>query len=251
MRAAFFLPLLLTAGCTIHSGPGSSNNTTAANPAPAPTTAPAPAPTTAPTAAPTAAPATTPPGTVNPVAPASTGVPSGIDVKKPMLRAPEITKVNVFGGPKPTDKTIKGEVFTIPEGTKQLPNFNPAMTPFATVYTQSFDVSPRKFTEGFPGVNDRVEWYAIRWEGKVTAKTAGVHVFKLKSDDGARVSLNGQLVVNNDGLHAPTDATGNVLLNAGEQTLVVEYFQGPKYEVALQIWVTAPNGQPKILTSSF
>lgn len=233
------LSMLTLVGCVIREVPAGSS-------APAPAATPAPATPAATTPAATAAPAPTP--TIAPV-PAPTGT-GGMAVQKPMLRAPEINKGNIFGGPKPAANLVKGEVFAIPDTTKGLPNFA-QLTPFATLYTGVWDVAPRKFTEGFPGVGDRVEWFAIRWEGKVTAKTPGVHTFKIKSDDGARLSIDGVQVVANDGLHPPTESTGTQLLNAGEHNLVIEYFQGPKYEIALQIWVTPPNGSAKILTTTF
>jgi hypothetical protein len=240
------IPLVALVGCTIHTGPGGGSNTAPppATPAATPATpAPATTGTTAVTATPTATAAPT--GTV------ASGPPAGLDVKKPMLRAPEINKGIVFGAAKPTDKTIPGEVFEIPVGTKQLPNFA-GLTPLATLYTTSWDVAPRKFEEGFPGVNNRIEWFAIRWKGTVKASKAGVHVFKVKSDDGARVFIDGQLVLNNDGAHPPTEATGQTLLNAGDHDLEIQYFQGPKFEIALQIWVTVPGtNTPKIFSTTF
>ena len=63
--------------------------------------------------------------------------------------------------------------------------------------------------------------------------------------------IDGVQVVANDGLHPPTESVGPSLLNAGEHTVAIEYFQGPKFDIALQIWVTAPGGQPKIFTTAF
>lgn len=239
------LSLCVLAGCVIREVPPS--NAPAPAPAPAPA-APAPA---APAAAAPTTPATAAPAA--PAAPTATGAAAapgaGMAIQKP-IRAPEVNKVIPFGGPKADLTTIKGEVFAIPDTTKNLPNFS-TLTPFATIHTSSWNIAPRKFTEGFPGIGEKVEWFAIRWEGTVTAKTAGVHVFKIKSDDGARVMIDGQQVVANDGLHPPTESQGQSLLNAGDHQLVVEYFQGPKYEIALQIWVTPPGGAPKILTNKF
>jgi hypothetical protein len=219
--AALSLATLAASGCTKkESAP--------------PPTAPAPAPTPV-------APAPTPTPTV--VAPAP------VDPKT-MLRAPAITKAIAFGGPTMTPTTVKGEAFEIPVGTKQLPSFA-ALKPFATLYTQSWEVSPRKFTEGFPGVNDRVEWFAIRWEGKINIKTGGAYTFKMVSDDGAKLYIDGTVVVDGDGSHGPKEASGNSSLNAGDHTIVVEYLQGPKGDVALQMWVSSPSMTPKILTTAF
>ncbi|MBI2392419.1 MAG: hypothetical protein HYV09_22730 [Deltaproteobacteria bacterium] len=239
------LSLCVLAGCVIREVPPSNAPAPAAPAAAAPAAPAAPA-AAAPAAAAPAAAAPAPAATGTPAAPAA---PGGMAIQKP-IRAPEVNKVIAFGGPKADLTTIKGEVFAIPDSTKNLPSFA-GLAPFATIYTSSWNVAPRKFTEGFPGIGEKVEWFAIRWEGTVNAKTAGVHVFKIKSDDGARVVIDGQQVVANDGLHPPTESQGQTLLNAGDHQLVVEYFQGPKYEIALQIWVTAPGGAPKILTNKF
>lgn len=226
MRTSFLIPLLIVACGGSKEQP--------------PAVAPAPAPTPVATAAPEPAPP--------PAAPTPPPAPAPV-----VATTPDITKNNAFGMAKPGDKGIKGLVYQITPGTKEIPTFGASLTPVAALYSDKWDISPRKFTEGFPGANDKlVEWYAIRWEGKTNAKTAGVHTFKIKSKDGARLSIDGQMVVNNDGLHdKPTDSSGEKLLNAGEHTFVIEYFQGAKADIALQIWVTAPKQPAKILTTAF
>lgn len=254
MRTSLLIsaPLLALAACVVHTGPSAGNN-----PAPATTPAPTAAATTppaattaaaAPTATASAAPTTAPTGATSAAA-AGLG-PSGGATNLPKLRAPAVAKPIIWGVPKPTDKTILGEVFEIPNTTKELPDFG-TLQPIASVYTSTWDVAPRKFDEGFPGVKDRVEWFAIRWAGKVKATKAGTYAFKLKSDDGARMYIDGQMIINNDGQHPPKEATGQTVLNAGEHDFELRYFQGPKFEVALQLWVTPPGGAPKIFTTTF
>lgn len=214
------IPLVLIIGC------GGSKQEAAA-PAPAPTVAPAPAPAPAPTeAAPAPAPA--------PVAAAT----------------PTIVKAIMFGSDK--DKNaIKGTVYQMPPTQKELPTFGASLTPVGILYTDKWDIKG-KFTEGFPGANDKLnEFFAIRWEGKFTAKTATTYEFKIKSKDAARLSIDGQMVVNNDGVHPAKEEKGSSLLNAGEHAFVIEYFQSKGPDVNLQIWVTPSKGQPKILTPTF
>jgi hypothetical protein len=165
---------------------------------------------------------------------------------------PTIIKPIAFGSQ--NDKgAIKGMVYQLAPTQKELPVFGASLTPVAVLYTDKWDVKPgTKFNDGFPGANDKLtEFFAIRWEGKFTAKTAGVHEFKIKSKDAARLTIDGVMVVNNDGLHPAAETKGNSLLNAGEHNFVIEYFQGPKPDVTLQIFVTPPKGQAKILTPTF
>jgi hypothetical protein len=201
-----------------------------------------PPPPVAPTATPPPAAPAPPPAAVAP-APAPA----------PVAETPTIDKAIAFGSGKSSDKTVKGKVFQLAPGTKELPTIGAAMSPFAVLYTEKWDIAPRAFTEGFPGAKPEIkELYAIRWEGKMTAKTAGVHVFKIKSKDGARLTIDGQMVVNNDGVHAPTEASGQSLLNAGDHNVIIDYFQGgTTSDIALQIWVTPPKGTAKILSTTF
>lgn len=52
----------------------------------------------------------------------------------------------------------------------------------------------------------------------------------------------------NDGQHPPTSASGSITLTAGDHELVLEYFQGPRYLIALQVWVTPPGGTEQIFS---
>jgi hypothetical protein len=52
----------------------------------------------------------------------------------------------------------------------------------------------------------------------------------------------------NDGQHPPTSASGSIMLSAGDHELVLEYFQGPRYLIALQVWVTPPGGSEQIFS---
>jgi len=207
---------------------------------------PPPAPAPAPTPTPTPAPAPTPEATAAP-APTAPPAPTAAPV---VLRAPVISKPNAFGS-NTMAGAIKGEVFALPPGTTKLPSFA-TMTPIATLFTTQWDISPRKFTEGFPGAtSDRTDNFAIRWEGKVTIKAGGVITFKIKSKDGAKVYIDKIPVADNDGVHAVKESTGTSALNAGEHDLAIEYFLANKGDIALQIWVSSVELKPKILTNAF
>jgi hypothetical protein len=155
-------------------------------------------------------------------------------------------------GPNPfgTDQTkawLEGDVYMIPAGTDKLPNFD-GLPQIDTIYTSSLDVSPRDFTESFSSY--RIEWFAIRYHGTINVK-GGHYAFRVRSDDGADVFIDGVKIIDNDGLHDPTDMSAAIDLTAGSHELRVDYFQGPRYEVALQLWVTPPGAKEQILTQSF
>ena len=67
------------------------------------------------------------------------------------------------------------------------------------------------------------EWFGIDCRAKFTA-VAGQYVFRLTAKDGAKLFIDGVLVVNNDGLHASQLRTGSMLLSAGDHSLRLQYF---------------------------
>ncbi len=75
-----------------------------------------------------------------------------------------------------------------------------------------------------PGVP--AENYSIRWTGTVTAKQRGKYQLMTNADDGVRVFLDGQLVIDDFSDHAPRMKETELELKAGTHDVVVEYFQG-------------------------
>jgi len=150
-----------------------------------------------------------------------------------------------FGGTTQIAGGLKGDIFAIPENTARIPNLD-SMTPIGSIYTRHLDIPSQSFKTGFPGVTDRFEWFAIRYRGTFEVPNGGQYSFRLLSDDGSRLLIDGQLVIDNDGLHPSRSRTGEVSLSAGTHSIRVEYFQGPRLYVALQLFVTPPNGSERL-----
>lgn len=60
--------------------------------------------------------------------------------------------------------------------------------------------------------------------GNINIATAGTYQFRLTSDDGSRLRVGGQVVINHDGLHPPTAVTGSVQLGTGYHALRIDHF---------------------------
>jgi hypothetical protein len=133
-----------------------------------------------------------------------------------------------------------GEVFFVEPGTQRIPDLS-KLTPQGQIFCETFDVAPRKFSDGFPGLSERFEWFVIRYRGQFRVDHGGTHRFRLLSDDGSKLLINGRLAVDNDGLHEPREVVQLVKLPAGTYDLTLEYMQGPALDVALQLWVTRPG----------
>ncbi|MDX2055046.1 MAG: PA14 domain-containing protein [Polyangiaceae bacterium] len=110
------------------------------------------------------------------------------------------------------------------------------------MYTNVLNIPERVMTGGFPGVTTRNEWFAIDYVGRFTVKRPGAYSFRLHSDDGSILWIDGQLVIDNDGAHPPQSKTAKVNLDAGSHKLRVLYFQATG-GIALQLFTTPPGGK--------
>ena len=123
------------------------------------------------------------------------------------------------------------------------------LTPVYTFITGNLDVSPRNYTEGFPTakMESVVDNFAIRFCGKLAIEMPGTYTFALNSDDGSKLYINRNLVVDNDGIHTPRYVRGNLKLAAGMHHIEIHYFQGQPYQIALQWFYQPPNGEEHIV----
>lgn len=143
---------------------------------------------------------------------------------------------------------LEGRIYNIRHDAKKLPNFR-RMKPVGTIYTTSLNIPPQDFRDGFPRVTKRTEWFAIDYTGRFWAEKAGAYGFSLTSDDGANLYIDRELVVDNDGTHAPRERVGVVVLSHGVHQIRVSYFQGPRYHVALVLKMAAPGEELRIFNT--
>jgi hypothetical protein len=123
------------------------------------------------------------------------------------------------------------------------------MKSVGTVYSKSLNVWPQRFDEGFPGISDRFEWFAIDYKGRFWIDSEGQYRFRLLSDDGARLSIDNEELINNDGLHPASALGASAFLSRGIHTIHVPYFQGPRFEVALVLEIAAPGASWRVFNT--
>jgi hypothetical protein len=129
---------------------------------------------------------------------------------------------------------LKGEIYPLKEDATSLPNFK-KLKPIGSIYAPALNLPTRNFIEGFPGVTDRSEHFAIDYHGRFWIAKPGLYRFALESDDGAKLYIDSKTIINNDGIHSPTTKIGAVRLDEGDHTIRVSYFQGPRYQIALRV----------------
>ncbi|SMG41898.1 Por secretion system C-terminal sorting domain-containing protein [Marivirga sericea] len=88
-------------------------------------------------------------------------------------------------------------------------------TVIKTGIVNNFDIS----------VRERSDRFAFIFEGLVEIPTAGEYTFFTNSDDGSKLYINNQLIVDNDGTHGCQQRSGTVNLPAGLAAIRVPMFE--------------------------
>lgn len=82
--------------------------------------------------------------------------------------------------------------------------------------------------------------FSARWTGQIEARYSENYTFRTWSDDGIRVWINDQLIINEWNDHAPTFHTGQVFLEAGVlNDIRIEYYENAGGAVAQLAWSSA------------
>lgn len=154
---------------------------------------------------------------------------------------------SAFGNELLPGKGLIGKVYQLPVNTSMLPDFS-LMNYETLILAPNLDVPTRHFTAGFPGVpGGLVEWFGIRFEGKLDITTSGDYTFTLGSDDGSILYMDGAKVADCDGVHPYSERSGTVNLSVGKHTIRVDYFQGPRTQIAMRLFWQPPNGSREIV----
>jgi PA14 domain-containing protein len=132
---------------------------------------------------------------------------------------------------------LTGEVYFLDSKTERLPDFS-KMTAVQTIRVKGLNVTARDYLEGFPGVKNRFEYFGIDFAGTITVRKQGKYVFVLTSDDGSKLFIDGEMLIDNDGLHLTLQPQeGEIDLDPGIHRIRVPYFQGPRSSLALVLEV--------------
>lgn len=114
----------------------------------------------------------------------------------------------------------------------------------ASEFTQPFafsQIDPQvnfDWANGSPNLEELgKDYYLIRWEGYVQPLTSGTINFHVISDDGSRLWVNDELIIDQWVGQARTEHTGEILLEAGEfYPIRLEYFERVGDAVVQLLW---------------
>ncbi len=119
-----------------------------------------------------------------------------------------------------------------------LPNFN-ALTAVKSGFTPNFELSPATSASN----------YAFRYKGYIDIPTDGYYQFYTNTDDGSRLYIGDNLVVDNDGLHATVENYGSIGLKKGKHAITELFFQKGG-EAVLQTSYSGPGIAKQFIPNS-
>ncbi|MEQ9487159.1 PA14 domain-containing protein [Coleofasciculus sp. F4-SAH-05] len=116
--------------------------------------------------------------------------------------------------------------------------------------TRTDDTVDFNWGSGSPDAAIDPNTYSVRWTGFVEPLHSETYQFKTSSDDGVRLWVNDQLLVDNWTDHGVTDNRGTIDLEAGQQyDIRMEYYENRGKSVAQLAW-SSPSQSEEIIPKS-
>ncbi|MGH3881343.1 MAG: family 16 glycoside hydrolase [Actinophytocola sp.] len=128
-----------------------------------------------------------------------------------------LTPARAAADPPPQEPGVTLRVFDLQTSLSKLCALKPGQTPNVDKLMPTIDWTTTDVFE----IGDH---FISEVTGNINITTAGSYTFRLTSDDGSRLLVDGAMVVNHDGLHAPTPMEGSVDLSTGYHALKIDHF---------------------------
>lgn len=109
---------------------------------------------------------------------------------------------------------------------------------FSTLFPTEEGVSPR--LDLGPTEKHQPSVESLLYTGYIEIPTEGVYAFGVRSNDGSRLIINGETVVDNDGLHKAETVTGFRRMQKGFYPFELAYFDAGG-DAALEVFYTGPG----------
>ncbi len=121
--------------------------------------------------------------------------------------------------------------------------------------TQTFQGTPQEridanvdFTTwgmGSPMLGVGTDNYTVRWRGRIKPEFSETYTFKTRSDDGARLWVNGQLIIDQFVYQGTVEHTGTITLVAGQYyDIELHYLEGG-FDANVQLMWSAGPQRPR------
>jgi hypothetical protein len=102
-----------------------------------------------------------------------------------------------------------------------------------------------------PMRNFRAEQFSIRWTGYIRINEPDLYEFYTISDDGVRLWIDNQKLIDNWEVHGATLDKGEVRLTPGYHSVRIEYYQGSGDMVMKFHWRRPADHQKKVVAARY
>jgi hypothetical protein len=129
-----------------------------------------------------------------------------------------------------------------------------ASAPVGNFTLANLSVGNSQSSNGFPGMPAALQnqvgltGYALDCNGYLNIKTSGMYTFSMLSDDGVRLVIDNNVLINSPQLQAPTvNSSKSVELQRGQRSFNVIYYQGPHTQIALELKYQGPHTSLQVI----
>ena len=133
--------------------------------------------------------------------------------------------------------------FQMPPGLVDFCTIKSGTTPNVDKLTQTINYTT---TSDF-GLSDNFLGVVV---ANLTTTTQGSYTFRLTSDDGSKLTIDDNLVVDHGGLHGDTSKEGTAALTVGTHALRVDYFEATNGQVLKLEWKKPGSSTFEVIPSS-
>jgi hypothetical protein len=100
---------------------------------------------------------------------------------------------------------------------------------------------------GAPIAGIQGDTFSVRWTGEVEAQFTQTYTFYTVTDDGVRLWVNGQQLIEDWNNHAATENSGTITLTAGQRyTIQMDYYENTGAAVAQLLW-SSPSQTKQVI----
>tara|TARA_B100001142_G_scaffold136277_1_gene137724 strand:- start:494 stop:4462 length:3969 start_codon:yes stop_codon:yes gene_type:complete len=142
-------------------------------------------------------------------------------------------------GEQPDSEVFLGEYYSNP-GSAGSPDFG------TLILTRDDDVINFDFGNGSPDNSIPNDDYQIRWTTTLDIETSGEYNFRSYTDDGVRLYIDNELIIDYWQDQGPTSRNGSINLSEGSHECVMEYYENGGGAVASLYW-TPPGGNESLV----
>ena len=142
-------------------------------------------------------------------------------------------------GEQPDSEVFLGEYYSNP-GSAGSPEFG------TLVLTRDDDVINFDFGGGSPDASIPNDDYQIRWTATLDIETAGEYNFRSYTDDGVRLYIDNELIIDCWQDQGPTSRYGSINLSEGSHECIMEYYENGGGAAASLYW-TPPGGNESLV----